>query len=150
MKPSLPRAGWIGLAFAWLTVTLLVLWITGVVMMEWPASELMDMSDAEAMLRRVSGIVHGVMTWVLCVVLGRGVWPHVLLMIRQRADRWQWNWGWINLAVLGVLAVSGVVLLYGSAAWHDATASVHAWLGIVSVLPYVLHTWRRWASRTPR
>ena len=48
------RAGWVGLAFALMSVTLLVLWATGLVMVGLPASELMEMSELEVAVRRAS------------------------------------------------------------------------------------------------
>lgn len=141
------RAGWVGLAFALMSVTLLVLWATGLVMVGLPASELMEMSELEVAVRRASGILHGVMTWVLCVACGRGVWPHIQLMFRRSRDSSQWVWGVVNLAVIVVLALGGLVLLYGSPDWHTWMACTHTWLGICAPLPYVRHVWTRWRAQ---
>jgi hypothetical protein len=139
-----PRAGWAGGVLSWLSLALLVLWGTGVLMYLLPASELMDMSESQAALRRTSGIVHGVTTWLVCGLCGRGVWPHVQLMWSHRVDRRQWSWGVVNLTVLLVLLASGLVLLYGHADVHELTSTSHVWVGLLAPLPYVVHGWRVW------
>jgi len=138
------RAGWMGLAFAWLSLVMLILWATGWVMFLLPVSELLDMTVVESMMRRLSTVTHGVGAWLLCVLCGRGVWPHVLLMWRQRHDGCQWSWGVLNLCVIVVLALSGLMLLYGSPQLHERLALVHWGLGMVAPLPWVIHAWRRW------
>ena len=138
------RVGWVGFAFAGLSWVILILWVTGLGMFLLPVSELLDMTVVESMTRRLCAVTHGVGTWVLCVLCGRGVWPHVLLMWRQRHDRRQWSWGVLNLCVIVVLALSGLMLLYGSPQLHERLALVHWGLGMVAPLPWVIHAWRRW------
>mgnify|MGYP000688674792 CR=1 FL=1 len=77
-------AGWGRTTFAWMAAITTLLWVTGWVMYWLPASELMDMSDIQATLRRVSGVTHGVITWAFCVMCGRGVWPHVRMMWHKK------------------------------------------------------------------
>lgn len=142
-----PRVGWAGVAFAGLSLAMLVLWGTGMVMYLLPVSELMEMSDMQIVIRRSTGVMHGVVTWVVCVLCGRGVWPHVQLMFQHRGDRRQWTWGLVNLAVLTILLVSGLVLLYGSADWHEGTSLGHFWVGALAPLAYVVHGWNRLSRR---
>lgn len=146
MKHARQRAGWVGRSFALTTGSMVILWGTGLVLVGFPASDLMELSEPEAMLRHASGLLHGVMAWALCVMVGRGVWPHVRLMLGRKSDRWQWSWGWVNLVVLGLLGVSGLLLLYGRAAWHEATVPLHVWLGVSWAVPWVVHARRRGAS----
>lgn len=143
MVRSKHRVGWTGVAFAGLSLSLLVLWGTGWVMYAWPIADLMDMTEMEAMLRRAPGVVHGVTTWGVCVLGGRGVWPHVQWMFHHRVDWHQWGWGLVNLTLLVVLAISGLLLLYGRADWHEALSPAHFWVGAFAPLPYILHGWKK-------
>lgn len=131
------------MAFVGLSLVLGLLWVTGIVMLGWPSTDMLEMSDSETLLRRSAAVVHGVMAWVFCVLCGRGVWPHVQAMFRRQLNRWQWGWGWVNLSVIVLLAVSGLLLLYGSAAVHEIMSSGHFWVGALAPMPYLLHGWKR-------
>ena len=138
------RVGWVGLAFGGLTAVMLLMWATGLVMFALPVADLMDMSEQASMARRLSGVTHGVAAWCVCVLCGRGVWPHVQWIWRQRVERYQWAWGVLNLGALVLLALSGLALLYGSSELHEALSPVHVWIGVVAPIPWVIHAWRRW------
>ncbi|MFM7024656.1 MAG: hypothetical protein ACKOWC_01160 [Limnohabitans sp.] len=138
------RAGWGRTTFWLMTGVIVSLWISGCVMYGLPLAELPDMSDAQAMLRRTAGTLHGVLAWLFCVMGGRGVWPHVRVMWHRHARRRPWLWGLANLALLLFLAVGGLALLYGSPWLHDLVAPWHFWTGLGGAALYLVHTWRRW------
>jgi hypothetical protein len=121
----------------------LVLWGTGVVMFLLPASELIDMSPTQAAWRHAAGVVHGVSTWLFCMLCGRGVWPHVRVMWHKHSDRTQWALGLLNLTVLSTIALTGLALLYGSPDMHDSASPLHFWMGAICALVFLGHTWRR-------
>jgi hypothetical protein len=143
MKKGRHLAGWGRAPFLAMTAICLLLWGTGVVMFAWPASELMDMTPAQASWRHASGVVHGVLTWLFCVMCGRGVWPHVRVMWHKHRETRKWLLGLANLALLLALALSGLMLLYASPDLHDASAPLHFWMGAVGPLIFLAHTWRR-------
>ena len=121
----------------------LLLWGTGVVMFLLPASELIDMSPTQAAWRHAAGVVHGVSTWLFCMLCGRGVWPHVRVMWHKHSDRTQWALGLLNLTVLSTIALTGLALLYGSPDMHDSASPLHFWMGAICALVFLGHTWRR-------
>jgi hypothetical protein len=143
MKKNKHVAGWGRTTFAWMVACTGTLWLTGWVMYGLPVSELLEMTDLQATLRRTSGVMHGVVTWAFCVMCGRGVWPHVRMMWSKQNERAQWWWGIFQLVWLVCLAIGGLVLLYGSPPWHEAMSPVHFWLGATLPLIFLAHTWRR-------
>ena len=146
MRKPQHLAGWGRATFVWMTWVTVLLWVTGCVMYLLPTQELMDMSELQALLRRSSGIAHGVLTWAFCVMCGRGVWPHVRMMWHKHSERAKWWWGMTHLLWLVLLAVGGLVLLYGSPEWHDAMSPLHFWLGAVLPVIFLAHTWRRFVG----
>lgn len=136
-------AGWGRSTFLWMAVVSLLLFSTGVVMFVLPASELVDMSPEQASWRHTSGVVHGVSTWMFCILCGRGVWPHVRVMWHKYGETFQWAVGLANFAVLAAIALGGLVLLYGSPDMHDWVSPLHFWLGAFCPLLFLAHTWRR-------
>ncbi len=137
-------AGWGRTTFWLMTGVMGCLWMTGCVMYMLPATELMDMSPTLETVRRTSGIVHGVVAWLFCVMCGRGVWPHVRVMWHRHAQQYKWWWGMANLVLLVFLAFGGLVLLYGSPSLHDVLAPWHFWVGAAGPLIYLVHTWGRY------
>lgn len=136
-------AGWGRTTFWLMTAVILCLWLSGCVMYWLPAEALPDMTAAQEALRRTSGIVHGVVAWLFCVMLGRGVWPHVRVMWHRHTYQVKWIWGVLNLMLLVFLAFGGLVLLYGSPLMHDALSPWHFWGGVLGPALYLAHTWRR-------
>lgn len=143
MKTPKHLAGWARSTFLLMVGVCLLLWVTGVVMYAWPASEVMDLTPVQASLRHVAGVVHGVITWLFCLVCGRGVWPHVRIMWHKHRASRQWLLGLINFLVLAVMALGGLVLLYGSPETRDAVSPVHFWVGAVCPVVFLAHTWKR-------
>jgi H+/Cl- antiporter ClcA len=140
-------AGWGLVTFWMMTGVILSLWLSGLVMYWLPAEELPDMTPIQEGLRHACGIVHGTVSWVFCVMLGRGVWPHVRVMWHRRTRRAQWVWGTINLTMLGFLSLGGLTLLYGSPGLHEVMSSWHFWVGASLPLMYLAHTWKRFVWR---
>ncbi len=143
MKKTRHLAGWGRATFLVMATVCLLLWVTGVVMFVLPVSELMDMTPAQAMVRHASGVVHGVATWLFCVMCGRGLWPHVRVMWHKHGEQIKWALGLINLTVLLVIALGGLTLLYGSPEMHDWMSPIHFWMGAACPLIFLAHTWRR-------
>ena len=142
MKHSKHLAGWGRRTFLTMAVITAALWGTGAWMHAWPMEELFDMSPDEAFVRRICGVLHGVLTWVFCVMVGRGVWPHVRVMWHKAADA-QWWFGCINLALFALLMITGLLLLYGNADLHEGASAPHYWIGLLCPLAFLPHTWRR-------
>lgn len=143
MRSAHRVVGWGGNGFAMMSLVLLVLWITGWVMYCLPADTLAEMSQFQETLRRSSGILHGVLSWFLCVLLGRTVWPHVGALWYQRKHRSQWLWGLINLQLLGFLSAGGLLLMYGNASVHDGMSPWHFGAGAILPVCFVAHAARR-------
>jgi hypothetical protein len=121
----------------------LLLFVTGVVMFVWPSSELVEMTSVQAGLRHGSGVVHGVSAWLFCLMCGRGVWPHVRVMWHKHGMPTQWTLGLFNLSVFAAIALTGLLLLYGSPELHDSASPLHFWMGIFCLFIFLAHTWRR-------
>jgi hypothetical protein len=136
-------AGWGRSTFLWMAAVSLLLFSTGVVMFVLPASELVDMSPEQASWRHASGVVHGVSTWMFCILCGRGVWPHVRVMWHKHSESFQWALGLANFVVLAAIALGGLFLLYGSPDMHDWVSPLHFWMGAFCPLLFLAHTWRR-------
>lgn len=136
-------AGWGRSTFLWMAAVSLLLFSTGVVMFVLPASELVDMSPEQASWRHASGVVHGVSTWMFCILCGRGVWPHVRVMWHKHGESFQWALGLANFVVLAAIALGGLFLLYGSPDMHDWVSPLHFWMGAFCPLLFLAHTWRR-------
>jgi hypothetical protein len=143
MKTTQHLAGWERSTFWLMAAVCLVLWVTGCVMYVLPASEVMDMTPIQVSLRHVSGVAHGVATWLFCVVCGRGLWPHVRVMWHRRVEPRKWWLGLVNFIVLAVIALGGLVLLYGSPDMHEGVSPLHFWLGALCPLVFLAHTWKR-------
>jgi hypothetical protein len=143
MKKTKNLAGWGRTTFGLMTAVCTLLWSTGVVMFVFPVSELMDMTPFQASIRHASGVVHGVATWWFCVMCGRGVWPHLRVMWHKRAEKTKWILGQANFVLLGWLALSGLLLLYGTSDLHETVSPLHFWTGAAVPLIFLAHTWRR-------
>lgn len=115
-------------------------------MYQLPIEQLPDMGEHEALLRRCTGIVHGVFAWIFCIVIGHGVWPHVRVMWHRSVD-FHWAFGFANLGLFAILMLSGLALLYGTEAAHMDVSAVHFWLGFLCPVPYLVHTWRQLSLR---
>ena len=136
-------AGWGRTTFWMMTAVIGCLWFSGCVMYWLPAEAMADMTETQETVRRVSGIVHGIFSWLFCVMLGRGVWPHVRVMWHRHTQQVKWIWGVSNLVLLGFLVLGGLFLLYSSPMIHDVLSPWHFWMGAFCPLIYLAHTWRR-------
>lgn len=139
------RWGWTRTtALAW-AMCFLLMWVTGVVLYLLPSQELLEMSSTEQSIRRGAVVLHGVLTWLLCVLSGRAVWAHVPCIWHRRSHARAWWWGVLSLLVLGVLVVTGLVLLYGTESVHQASSVTHYWTGMMALVVLLAHVCR--ASR---
>lgn len=136
-------AGWGGSTFWLMTAVTACLWLSGCVLYGLPAENLPDMSDTQALVRRVSVVAHGSVAWLFCMLCGRAVWPHVRVMWHRHALRGKWAWGLLNLMLFVFLALGGLVLLYGSPWMHDSVSPWHFWTGVLIPVVYLAHTWGR-------
>lgn len=146
MKRSKLMSGWSHLTWRWMVATVLLMWASGLLLYLWPADALMEMSDLQVLLRRASLVVHGVLTWLLCVLCGRGLWPHVRIMWQRRDQRMHWLWGVFGFVGLSLVAGAGLLLLYGSSNLRDTVSQVHWWGGVGLPLLLLAHVWRRFIS----
>lgn len=145
MRKTKHLAGWGKATFLLMTAVCLLLFITGLVMFVLPASELIDMPPAQAALRHSAGVMHGVATWVFCLMCGRGVWLHVRMMWHKHGAPIQWALGLANLSLFTTIAMTGLLLLYGSPDLHDDASPLHFWMGALCPLVFLAHSWRRFA-----
>ena len=143
MKKTKHLAGWGRTTFLLMAAVSLLLFMTGVVMFVLPVSELFEMPPAQTSWRHAAGVVHGISTWLFCIMCGRGVWPHVRVMWHKQNETMKWALGLINLVLLVVIALGGLALLYGSPDLHDWVSPLHFWMGAVCPLVFLAHTWRR-------
>lgn len=149
MKRSKHLSGWSRAAWRWMGVAVLLLWGSGVVLFLSPADALMDMSAWQHSLRHAAWVVHGVWVWCLCVLCGRGVWPHLRVIWQRRDALAAWWWGVVNLLVLSLVAAAGLLLLYGPGAVHDTVSAAHSWLGLAWPVLLLAHVWRRYLPSSP-
>jgi hypothetical protein len=142
------RAGWRRATFWAITLVLLGLWGSGTLLWALP---LQDAVEPELGLARSAVVLHGVLAWPCCVLLGRGVWPHLGLVWRRRPGQSAavWAFGVLLLALLVLWLLSGLVLLYGPSAWHEALSPWHSRSGLVWPLVYLAHVGVRARARTP-
>jgi divalent metal cation (Fe/Co/Zn/Cd) transporter len=143
MKKTKHLAGWGRTTFLLMAAVSLLLFMTGVVMFVLPVSELFEMPPAQTSWRHAAGVVHGISTWLFCIMCGRGVWPHVRVMWHKQNETMKWALGLMNLVLLVVIALGGLALLYGSPDLHDWVSPLHFWMGAVCPLVFLAHTWRR-------
>jgi hypothetical protein len=110
-----------------------------------------QMTPAQASWRHATGVVHGVSSWLFCILCGRGVWPHVRVMWHKQGTPVKWWLGMSNLMVLVAISLTGLMLLYGSPDIHDWVSPIHFGLGAFCPLIFVAHTWKRlipsWCDR---
>jgi len=135
MSKTKHLAGWGRTTFWLMAAVCLLLFVTGMVMFVLPASELMEMSPAQASLRHSVGVVHGVFTWLFCILCGRGVWPHVRVMWHKQGESVKWVLGLMNVCMFVALGLTGLSLLYGSPDLHDVASPWHVWIG--ALCPFV-------------
>lgn len=138
MARVLFRAGWRPATFWAMTLVLLGLWLSGALLWVWP---LQTWFDAELALTRSAVVVHGVLAWPCCVLLGRAVWPHLGLVWPRRQTQAQGAWacGVLLLVLLALWLLSGLVLLYGSAAAQAWVSPWHSSTGLAWPLVYLAH-----------
>ncbi len=144
MKRSKHMSGWSRATWRWMVAAMLAMWGSGLVLLVWPADMLMTLDEWQQVLRHSAVVLHGVVTWLLCVLCGRGLWPHLRVIWQRREAPAHWAWGLVSLVALCCVAAAGLLLLYGPARLHDNVSELHGWLGLV--LPALLlgHVWRRW------
>lgn len=140
--------GWGRMTFWLMSAIVLGLWLSGLLMHLLPATELADMTAAQALLRRISTMAHGVLSWLFCVMCGRGVWPHVRMMWHRQAQTPQWLQGLSALALLLFLGLGGLLLLYASPDVHELLAPWHFWAGAAVPLVLLAHTLGRFVRNT--
>lgn len=129
MNAHLRRTGWSRAAIAWTAALVVLLWGSGVLLHVWPADASFDLGATQMAWRRTALVAHGAGAWMFCLFAGRWIWPHAALVWRRRAS---WTWvGGIGMAlVLLLVAVTGLLLLYGAAEIHPAAAAVHWWVAV--------------------
>ena len=144
MKRTKHMSGWSRATWRWMVAAMLGMWGSGVVLWVWPSDVLMTLDEWQQAIRHGGVVVHGVLTWCVCVLCGRGVWPH-LHIVWQRRGAWAHRVrGWGSFVVLCVIAAAGLCLLYGPAGLRDSASALHGWLGLVWPALVWAHVWRRW------
>lgn len=94
-------------------------------------------------VQRWATVVHGVLTWLFCVMVGRWVWPHASHIWRRHARLVTWFLGITTACVGLLLSLAGLGLLYGPGAWHDSLSMAHWWIGLFWPVLCGMHAWRR-------
>ena len=142
------RAGWRRTTFWAMTLVLLGLWLSGALLWALP---LQDALEPELGLVRSVVVLHGVLAWPCCVLLGQVVWPHLGLVWPRRPAQtaWVWGCGLLLLALLALWLLSGLALLYGPADWHDTLSPWHSRSGLIWPLVYLAHVGVRARAQPP-
>lgn len=136
------RSGWSGRAAAWLAATIILLWASGWLLHDGAAAELADLTDAGRGWRHAAIVTHGVLAWVFCGFVGRWVWPHLMRVWLRPTKRPVWVLGLLVAGALAVVAVTGLMLLYGSAQWREPVSALHWAFGLALPLLGSAHGWR--------
>ena len=143
------RAGWNRAGTGWLITVVVVLLVSGVLLHELnPANapQAVDWGESTRGWLHASNVLHGVFAWAFCVLLGRWVWPHIKMVWAARR-RWVWLFG-IGVAASGAIAaLTGLMLLYGSADWRESMSATHWVAGLIWPALCVVHGWRWLRSR---
>ena len=137
--PNVPfRAGWRPNSFWAMTLVLSGLWLSGSLLWALP---LQTLFEPELALTRSAVVLHGVLAWPCCVLLGRALWPHLALVWPRRPAQalGVWACGVLLLALLTLWLCSGLVLLYGSADGHELVSPWHSGSGLAWPLVYLAH-----------
>ena len=142
------RVGWQRATFWGMTWVWLGLWLSGALLWALPLQTLFEPEQA---LLRSAVVLHGALAWPCCVLLGRVVWPHIGLVWHRRTPqaRGVWACGVLLLGLLVLWLLTGLLLLYGSADWHDAVSPWHSRTGLAWPLAYLAHVGLRWRARRP-
>lgn len=143
MKRSKHMSGWSRATWRWMVAAMLAMWGSGLVLLVWPADMLMTLDEWQQVLRHSAVVLHGVVTWLLCVLCGRGLWPHLRVIWQRREAPAHWAWGLVSLVALCCVAAAGLLLLYGPARLHDNVSELHGWLGLVLPALLLAHVWWR-------
>lgn len=120
-------------------VGLLMLWFSGVVLYgldqavtEWQETYAMQW-------RHPAQMVHASATWLMLWMSGRVIASHATHHIQRVTTHRRAIWGALGGSALLVLGLSGWLLMYGSADWHDFTADIHFWLGLCALPVWLFH-----------
>lgn len=139
------HGGWNRRAVAWTAGGVLLLWVTGVALYLWPAELTFELAAWQVALRRAALVVHGGTVWLLCLLAGRWVWPHIALVWPSRRGA-TWMLGMASASLLLTVALTGVLLLYGPEPAHAAASAVHWWIALTLPALLALHG-RKWLRR---
>lgn len=139
------HGGWNAHAIAWTAGGVVLLWITGIVLYVWPAEVTFQLAAWQVALRRAALVVHGGSVWVLCLLAGRWVWPHIAQVWSYRRGS-TWVLGIAGATLLLAVALTGFLLLYGPEPAHAAASAVHWWTALALPALFALHG-RKWLRR---
>ena len=140
------RTGWSRAAIACTAALVVLLWASGVLLQAWPADAAFDLGPTQLAWRRTALVAHGAGAWVFCLFAGRWIWPHATLVWRRRVN-WIWLGGVAMALVLLLVALTGLVMLYGAADVHPAAAAVHWWVALGSPALLLAHAVVRRSQR---
>lgn len=124
------HGGWSRAGAVWLVIMVAMLLLTGLTMHGQAFEFGAEQSPWEERWHHAAAILHGVFAWVFCLVAGRWMWPHVVLVWVRRTSNWIWELGLVVAAAGCVAGLSGLGLLYGPASWRESLSSVHWWAGL--------------------
>ena len=130
---------------AWLAILLMTLWLTGVGMHVWTDAEgVLEIPEWQQGARHAATVAHGVLAWLVCLAAGRWIWPHVGLVWHRRHHANAWWLGMLLMLCGTLVAVGGLLLLYGSPKTHEIAEKIHWWLGLTLPLIVAVHAGWRW------
>lgn len=139
------HAGWPRTGIGAFAILVGGLWVTGIALWMWPADEIAQLAPEVIRWRRAAAVTHGAGAWIFCLLVGRWVWPHIALVWARRADL-AWWLGTATAAIVGFVALSGLLLLYGPADAQPAVSIAHWWTAVgwpAVLLLHVRHLLRR-------
>lgn len=132
------HSGWTRWAIAWTATAIALLWVTGVMLYVWPSADIAELDPARVELRRWAVAIHGSVVWFAFYLAGRWVSPHIGSTWRRPRTP-TWFVGLATLALIALVAVTGLALLYGPGALHDWIAGAHWWLAVAIPVIAVWH-----------
>lgn len=147
LRPYARRhAGWPRSGIVLSAALVLALWLTGLLLQAWPGEQAALLPPWQAQVRHSALVVHGIGAWVFCLFAGRWIWPHAMLVWRRAVDA-TWVLGLAAAGLVLLVAVTGLLLLYGPGDAREVSIAAHWWTALGWPVLLALHARRLFGRR---